>query len=1004
MGTQLHHNLVQTPTSNGKHLKKWRLAFDAIFFSKTLLYVAKNAVKQQLNGRLLRTLSYTAIDIKTQTEHFDKVSLSKLVEEENLDQLRSFGGVDGVVAALKSDAKNGIRDDHADVFNRQMAFGSNTYERPPAKSLFNFVLKAFKDPMIILAVVCSAFSLGFGIRKHGLTKGWSDGGSIFLAISIVIMASSVSNYWPNRQFNKLSQISYTMKVEVVRSGWRQHIPVDQIVVGDVVCLRIGDKIPADGLFLHGHLLSIDKSSLTMNIDIVAVNCHLNPFLWSGSMVADGYALMLVTSVGMNTKWGKMLSTKWKDPHETTPIQARLQAITSLTSKVGLMVASLVFLVWLVHYFKGEMRNGYVPGKTEFHEVFCEMVGILATVIAIAAGAVAEGLPLAVVITLAYSMKSMTNNHTIVRKHSACEAIASATTICTKLNQMAVTKFWLGQGFIEQGAYSQVAPTIIELLHQAVGLHTTQNSSKVSSFIWTPIEKAIICWAIQEMGMNTRELKETCSILHGEAFDSKKRRGGFLMKKNNDNTIHVHWKGTPEAILAMCSQYYDTTGIVKAIDYDTREKLNHVAQVMATDGLQCVAFAHKKTSIDLYENGISHQLIEDDCLAFIGLVGVKDLCQPGVQKAVEDCQYAGVNIKMVTRDGVLVARAIATECGILKPEQSMESEVVEGAEFQNYTEEERMAKVDKIRVMASASPSDILLMVKYLRQKGHMVAVIGTDTEDAAALREADIGISMGIQAADVAKESSDIVILDDFVSVVNVLKWGRTMFNQIQIFAQFQLTLSITSLAIDFVTAVSASEPPTIKIVATISSGEIPFAALQVLWVKLIMGTLAAVALATGQPSKELMKCPVDGKPLITNIMWRNILAQAIYHVAILLTIHFKGKAIFGVNEEVKDTMMFNTFVLCQVFNKFNARELKKKNIFKRIHKNKLFVGIIGAIIILQVVMVEFLKRFAGTERLNWEQWGASIGIAAMSWPVAWYVKRIPVPNKPFFNYLKWKN
>ncbi|KAF2284298.1 hypothetical protein GH714_020318 [Hevea brasiliensis] len=270
------------------------------------------------------------------------------------------------------------------------------------------------------------------------------------------------------------------------------------------------------------------------------------------MVSDGYARMIVIRVGMNTRWGKMLSTKWKDPHETTPIQARLQTVTSLTSKIGLLAASSVSLVWLVQYLMGNKRNGYVPGKTEFHEVVSEMVGILATA--------------------------------IVRKHSACEAIASATTIYTKLNQMAVTKFWLGEGFIEQGASSQAVPSVIELLHQAVSLHTTQPPLKVSSFNWTLTEKAIICWAIQEMGMNTQELKETCSIVHDEAFDSVKTSGGFLMKKNDDNTIHVHWKGTPEAILAMCSQYYDTTGIVKAIDYDTREKLNHIAQAMAIDGL------------------------------------------------------------------------------------------------------------------------------------------------------------------------------------------------------------------------------------------------------------------------------------------------------------------------------------------------------------------------------------------------------------------------------------
>ncbi|KAF2313899.1 hypothetical protein GH714_020417 [Hevea brasiliensis] len=174
MSTQLHDNLVQASISYGKHRKKWRLAFDTIFFSRTLLYIAKNAVKQQLNGKLSRALSYTAIDVKSETEHIDEASLSKLVEDENLDRLRSFGGVDGIVSALKSDAMNRIRGDYADVFNREITFGSNAYKKPPAKGLFYFVLKAFKDPMISLAVVCSAFSLGFGIRKHGLAEGWRE--------------------------------------------------------------------------------------------------------------------------------------------------------------------------------------------------------------------------------------------------------------------------------------------------------------------------------------------------------------------------------------------------------------------------------------------------------------------------------------------------------------------------------------------------------------------------------------------------------------------------------------------------------------------------------------------------------------------------------------------------------------------------------------------------------------------------------------------------------------
>uniref|UniRef100_A0A6N2N2B0 P-type Ca(2+) transporter n=1 Tax=Salix viminalis TaxID=40686 RepID=A0A6N2N2B0_SALVM len=242
---------------------------------------------------------------------------------------------------------------------------------------------------------------------------------------------------------------------------------------------------------------------------------------------------------------------------------------------------------------------------------------------------------------------------------------------------------------------------------------------------------------------------------------------------------------------------------------------------------------------------------------VGLVGIKDPCRPGVKKAVDDCQRAGVNIKMITGDNVFTARAIAIECGILKPgAENIIGAVVEGEEFRNYSQEQRMEKVDKICVLARSSPLDKLLMVKCLKQKGHVVAVTGDGTNDAPALKEADIGLSMGIQGTEVAKESSDIVILDDnFASVATVLRWGRCVYNNIQKFIQFQLTVNVAALVINFVAAVSA--------------GEVPLTAVQLLWVTLIMNTLGALALATEQPAQELMeKNPVGRtETLITNII-----------------------------------------------------------------------------------------------------------------------------------------
>ncbi|TQD70044.1 hypothetical protein C1H46_044422 [Malus baccata] len=417
--------------------------------------------------------------------------------------------------------------------------------------------------------------------------------------------------------------------------------------------------------------------------------------------------------------------------------------------------------------------------------------------------------------------------------------------------------------------------------------------------------------------------------------------------------------------------------------------------MAASSLRCIAFAHTEIEVQEQVDDQEHKnLLKEDGLTLLGLVGLKDPCRPGVKKAVEDCQRAGVNVKMITGDNVFTAKAIATECGILKPDQDMffSSAVIEGVQFRNYTPEERMEKVDKICVMARSSPFDKLLMVQCLKQLGHVVAVTGDGTNDAPALKEADIGLSMGIQGTEVAKESSDIVIMDDnFSSVATVLRWGRCVYENIQKFIQFQLTVNVAALVINFVAAISA--------------GEVPLTAVQLLWVNLIMDTLGALALATEKPTKELMKKKPVGRtePLITNIMWRNLLPQALYQIAILLTLQFKGKSIFGVEEKVKDTLIFNTFVLCQVFNEFNARKLEKKNVFRGIHTNKLFLGIIGVTILLQVVMVEFLKKFADTERLNWGQWGACVGVAAVSWPIGWIVKSIPVPETPIFSYLKMK-
>ncbi|KAL7598533.1 hypothetical protein Lser_V15G27186 [Lactuca serriola] len=983
--------------------KRWRRAYFSIYFSNTMLSIAK--LPRYPIPSIVATPSYTALKISIpksidQFASIDQTDLTDLVKSKDLEILGNLNGVMGLAESLRTNLEHGISD--SEMETRKNAFGSNTYNKPPPKGFVYFVAEAFKDPTILILLACAALSLGFGIKEEGAKEGWYEGGSIFVAVFLVIAVSAVSNFRQERQFDKLSKISNNIKIDAIRDGRRQKILIFDVVVGDVVILNIGDQIPADGLFIDGYSLLVDESSMTGESDHIDIDSIRNPFLISGSKVADGHGRMLVVSVGMNTAWGKMMSSVTGDSDEQTPLQARLNKLTSSIGKVGLAVAFLVLVVMLIRYFTGntedEHGNREYNGKrTDTNDILNSVTRIFAAAVTIVVVAIPEGLPLAVTLTLAYSMKRMMADQAMVRKLSACETMGSATVICTDktgtltMNKMKVTKFWLGLDLIEDNSSNSdtIDTQVIRLYHQGVGLNTTgtvYNSGTGIEYSGSPTEKAILSWAVTNLGMDMEKLKRDCTVLHVETFNSEKKRSGISVMKKEDDTVHVHWKGAAEIILAMCSNYYQKTGVLKPINHEEKTRLENIIQGMAASSLRCIAFAHKQIP-----KGTDYKTLNEEQLTLLGIVGIKDPCRPGAKEAIDACRSAGVEIKMITGDNVFTAKAIATECGILKGGQTVnKGEVIEGEEFRNYTDDERMEKVDNIKVMARSSPFDKLLMVKCLKKKGHVVAVTGDGTNDAPALKEADIGLSMGIQGTEVAKESSDIVILDDdFASVAVVLRWGRCVYNNIQKFIQFQLTVNVAALVINFVAAVSA--------------GDVPLTAVQLLWVNLIMDTLGALALATERPTKELMHNPPVGRvaPLITNVMWRNLLAQAMYQITVLLTFQFKGKSIFNVDERVKNTIIFNTFVFCQVFNEFNSRKLEKRNVFQGLHKNRLFMGIIVVTVALQIVMVEFLKNFADTEKLNWGQWGICIAIAALSWPIGWFVKLIPVPDKPFLDYVR---
>lgn len=497
-------------------------------------------------------------------------------------------------------------------------------------------------------------------------------------------------------------------------------------------------------------------------------------------------------------------------------------------------------------------------------------------------------------------------------------------------------------------------------------------------------------------MNFDEIKRTTEVMQVETFSSDKKRAGVAVK--HCGTAVAHWKGAAEIILDLSDKWVAPDGSVQAMTEANALELRNQIEGMAAASLRCIAFAYKVLDDEVMllkggEENLRAWEIPHEGLVFVAVIGIKDPCRQGVRYAVERCQAAGVKVRMVTGDSLITAKAIAEECGILTPN----GRVVEGREFRTLDEQELDLLLPDLDVMARSSPSDKLLLAKALKERGEVVAVTGDGTNDAPALHAADVGLSMGIAGTEVAKESSDIVILDDnFASIVKVVRWGRSVYANIQKFIQFQLTVNVTALVINFV--------------ASISTGKVPLTAVQLLWVNLIMDTLGALALATEAPTEDLMERKPVGRtePLISNVMWLNILGQAGYQIAVLMTIDYAGKKIFNLEGKtdatlIKNTIVFNAFVFCQIFNEVNARRPDRKNIFQGLHKNYLFMGIILLEIVLQFLIVQFLKKFASTHSLSWTQWLICIAIGLVSWPLAFLLKFIPVREKPFLNTQRMK-
>ncbi|KAI3462689.1 hypothetical protein Pfo_019352 [Paulownia fortunei] len=913
--------------------------------------------------------------------------LGSIVEGHDVKKLKFHGGASGIADKLATNDSNGLSTDSEALNRRQEIYGINKFQESEARSFWVFVWEALQDMTLMILGVCALVSLIVGIATEGWPKGAHDGLGIVASILLVVFVTATSDYRQSLQFRDLDKEKKKISIQVTRNGYRQKISIYELLPGDIVHLAIGDQVPADGLFLSGFSVLIDESSLTGESEPVMVNAE-NPFLMSGTKVQDGACMMLVTTVGMRTQWGKLMATLSDGGDDETPLQVKLNGVATIIGKIGLFFAIVTFSVLVQKIVSRKWQAGTTFSWSGDDAL--ELLEYFAIAVTIVVVAVPEGLPLAVTLSLAFAMKKMMNDKALVRHLAACETMGSATSICSDktgtltTNHMTVVKSCICMNVKElskpgnaSALCSELPESAVKILLQSIfnntGGEVVLNKDGKREILGTPTETAILEFGLS-LGGDFHAERQASKLLKVEPFNSTKKRMGVVLELPQGG-LRAHTKGASEIILAACDKVINSNGEVVPLNEATFNHLTATIEQFANEALRTLCLAYMEL-----ENGFSpEEAIPASGYTCIGIVGIKDPVRPGVRESVALCRSAGVTVRMVTGDNINTAKAIARECGILTDDGI----AIEGPVFREKSLEELHELIPKIQVMARSSPLDKHTLVKHLRTTfNEVVAVTGDGTNDAPALHEADIGLAMGIAGTEVAKESADVIILDDnFSTIVTVAKWGRSVYVNIQKFVQFQLTVNIVALVVNFSSACL--------------TGSTPLTAVQLLWVNMIMDTLGALALATEPPNEELMKkSPVGRKGnFISAVMWRNILGQSLYQFLVIWFLQAYGKTIFGLHgcsdsHLVLNTIIFNTFVFCQLFNEVNSREMEKIDVLKGILNNYVFVSVFGSTVLFQIIIIEFLGTFASTTPLTLMQWFVSIFIGFLGMPIAVVLKK----------------
>ncbi|MBV3486409.1 MULTISPECIES: calcium-translocating P-type ATPase, PMCA-type [Bacteroidaceae] len=872
----------------------------------------------------------------------------------------------------------------AEVLESRKKYGVNILTPPKKEPLWKQFLGKFTDPLIIILMIAGVLSIGISFYEYfGLNEGFTvffEPIGIFVAI---LLATGLAFYFElkaDKEFAILNQVNDDELVEVIRNGNATQISKKDVVVGDIVIINTGAEVPADGELLECVSLNVDESTLTGEPmchksvdekDFDPEATYPTNHVLKGTKVMEGHGIFCVTAVGDKTENGKVFVAAQIDDSVKTPLNEQLDGLSDLITKLSYGFAALVVIGRLLIYFLGD-------NSIEWAHITAYVLQTLMIAVTLIVVAVPEGLPMAVTLSLAYSMRRMLKTNNLVRKMHACETMGATTVICTDKtgtltqNQMSVeeTQFY---GLANQALGTDETSRLIKegiALNSTASLDLSNPDKPV--VLGNPTEGALLLW-LRNNGIDYRNLKDDANVVEELPFSTERKYMATVVESTQLGGKKILYvKGAPEIIRSLCKQIDKNVNIAdinkQLIDYQNR-------------AMRTLGFAYQVLNDS--DMSIADGKVVAENLTFMGIVAIADPVRKDVPAAVQKCMAAGINVKIVTGDTPGTAKEIGRQIGLWTKKDS-DSAIITGAEFEKLSDDELDKKVLGLKIIARARPMDKKRLVESLQRNNQVVAVTGDGTNDAPALKAAHVGLSMG-DGTSVAKEASDITIIDNsFSSICRAVMWGRSLYQNIQRFLLFQLTVNVAACFIVLVGAFMGTESP-----LTVT---------QMLWVNLIMDTFGAMALASLPPSQSVMKDkPRDRKAFIlTKSMMKDILGVGGFFFLLLVMflyifqhteitqmtdlLHCKLGEANGLSP-YEQTLLFSIFVWTHLWYMFNTRSFETGKSFFQLKMSKEFFTIVAIIFIGQIVIVEVLYDFFNCTPMKLIDW---VIIVVLSSLVLW--------------------